>query len=221
MGKLAVAEYSQGETLDMLLALDLSHRGYQGTGEGHESALEYAVKLAATLSEDLTRNGHTVRLLMTTLGENDTLPTNAGKWSAPLLEALARAEATSPRTLADVLAGHRTQAQRGAMLLYLTPDGSSELGLVLAEYEGAGALTAGFVLDGPSFGAGPSGRLSGPFNSRIDTPQTFGAELLEAVLSGPVRTVRRGDDLVEAIHDLLSRNRGTRARAALTARGVR
>jgi uncharacterized protein (DUF58 family) len=201
-GKLAVAEYAQGETLDMVIAIDLNERAYQGTGAGLDAPIEYAVKIAATLCEDLTRNGHTVRLLLTTRRPDEPAPTNAGKWSAPLMEALARAEATSKATLAETLASYRSQVERGTMVIYLTPDGADpQLGLALAEYEALGVVTTGFALDRTSFALRGATDL----------------QPLENVVAGPVRLVRRGDDLVEAIHDALGRNRGGRVRGRTSA----
>jgi uncharacterized protein (DUF58 family) len=203
-GKLAVAEYTQGETLDMVLAIDLNEKAHAGAASGLDSPVECAVKIAATLSEDFTRNGHTVRLLTTCWTSDDPVPTNSGKWTAPLLEALARAEVGSKSTLAETLGAFRSQVQQGSMIIYLTPDASdATLSTVLAEYERLGVLTAGFALDGVSFG------LRGlPGRGAVDT-----------ILAGPVRPVRRGDDLVEAIHDLLGRNRGARLRERAVAVG--
>ena len=48
-GTLAVAEYAQGVTLDVTVALDLFQDAYKGTGSEEHSALETAVTLAATL----------------------------------------------------------------------------------------------------------------------------------------------------------------------------
>lgn len=201
-GKLAVAEYTQGETLDLLIALDLNEKAYAGTSLGLDAPIEVAVKIAATLVEDMTRNGHTVRLLTTTRKESDPVPTNDGRWSSPLLDALARAETTSTATLADILAEYRSQVNRGTMVIYLTPDGGDEkLGVILADYEALGALTAGFLLDRLSFGIKSAQGDSG-----------FDMTALGNAIGGPVRQVQRGDDLVEAIHDLLGRGRGGRMR---------
>ena len=100
------------------------------------------------------------------------------------------------------------------MVIYLTPDGRDpKLGLALAEYEALGVLTAGFILDPVSFviraTQGAKGGLMSP-----------DVEALGNVIAGPVRLIQRGDDLVEAIHDLLGRGRGGRVRGR-TAPGER
>jgi len=213
-GKLAVAEYTQGETLEMVLALDLNERAYQGAAGGLDAPIEAAVKIAATLVEDLTRNGHTLRLITSTDKTDATIPSNDGRYSAPLLEALARAETTSKATLADALAAYQSQISRGTMVIYITPDGRDpKLGPLLAEFEALGALTAGFLLDPVSYALrATQGAKAGGMPPDV--------EALGNVIAGPVRLVQRGDDLVEAIHDLLGRGRGGKVRGR-TAQGER
>jgi uncharacterized protein (DUF58 family) len=193
-GKLAVAEYTQGETVDVVIALDLSATAYAGTGDGLDCAIEYAVKIAATLCEDLTRNGHAVRILTSNQREGEPLPSNAGKWTPPILDVLARADTVSPRSLAWALDTYRSEVTRGSMLIYLTPDiESPDLHRALDGYESIGVLTVGFAFDGISFSGHRATR-------ELNTPSI-----------GVVKVVRSGDDLSVAMQDLFGHQRGVRS----------
>ena len=100
------------------------------------------------------------------------------------------------------------------MVIYITPDGRDpKLGPLLAEFEALGALTAGFLLDPVSYALrATQGAKAGGMPPDV--------EALGNVIAGPVRLVQRGDDLVEAIHDLLGRGRGGKVRGR-TAQGER
>ena len=177
-GKLAVTEYAQGVTLEVTIALDLSQRAYQGTGSDEHSALEYAVTLTATLLGDLLHHGHTVRLL-TAGGQSGTAA--RGAEDLPLfLERLARVQADSLQTLADVLADDRA-GSRPVTTIAITPDWPNpRLSEVLQEGEMLGGTSFVFALDGASFRTGMPG--------------------LSDALAGPsTRLVRRGDDLAELL----------------------
>ncbi len=175
-GKLAVTEYAQGVTLDVTLALDLSRAAYAGTGEGENSALEYAVTLAATLADDLLRHGHTVRLLLAGINPADAVPMNGASAIPRLLETLTRVEADSYQTLAEVLETDRRFGNRAATLVTITPEAeNARLQEVLAEWQVRGGQRFGFALDAASFRTGTRG-----------LPDSLGEQ---------VRVVRRGDDL--------------------------
>ena len=175
-GTLAVAEYAQGITLDVTIALDLSQAAYKGTGDGEHSALETAVTLAATLLSDLLRFGHTVRLL--TAEDQGGSPAARGVGEMPIfLERLARVQAASAQTLAEVLAADRANSLRSATVLAITPDWPSpRLSEVLGEGNALGGLSAVFALDAASFRTGKPGLPDSP----------AGPEII---------LIRRGDDL--------------------------
>ncbi len=175
-GTLAVTEYAQGVTLDMTLALDLSHAAYLGTGEGEGGALECAVTLAATLAADLLRHGHTVRLLTAGARADERMPAVGPQEMPRLLETLARVQADSTLTLADVLDADRAGGA-AATLVAITPDiGDPRLAERLEEWEARGGQRFGFALDAASFRTGRAG-------------------LPDALGGAHVRVVRRGDDL--------------------------
>ena len=176
-GTLVVTEYAQGVTLDVTLALDLCRDSYTGTGEGESGALEQAVSLAATLLDDLLRHGHTVRLLTQTPPPEESLPATRPEEMPRFLETLARAEANSPLSLAETLAGDQAGAGQAATLVLITPDfADPRLSAFLEEWQARGGQHFGLALDPDSFRVGKPG-----------LPDSFG---------GPsVRVVRRGDDL--------------------------
>ncbi len=153
-GTLAVAEYAQGVTLDVTVALDLSQEAYKNTGSDEHSALEAAITLAATLLGDLLRFGHSVRLV--TAGSGDGNPLRRGAEELPrFLETLARVQAASGQTLADVLAEDRAGGQGAATTVAITPDWpNSHLSEVLQNGEAQGSRFFVFALDAASFRAG-------------------------------------------------------------------
>lgn len=174
-GTLAVAEYAQGVTQDVTVALDLSQAAYKGTGTEENSALESAVTLAATLLNDLLRHGHSVRLLTAGNGDGSRAARSADEM--PLfLERLARVQADSLQPLADVLTEDQRN-HRPAVLLAITPDWpNARLTEVLQESDARGGASFLFALDTESFRSGRPG-----------LPESLG--------SASTRLVRRGDDL--------------------------
>ncbi len=175
-GTLAVAEYAQGITLDVTIALDLSRDAYKGTGSDERSALETGVTLAATLIADLLRYGHAVRLL--TPGRPGDAPAARSADALPeFLERLARAEADALQTLAGALLEDRAETLRPATIIAITPDWPSPaLAEALRDAEALGSACFVFALDAASFRTGAPG-------------------LPDAPGSSAVCRIRRGDDL--------------------------
>jgi uncharacterized protein (DUF58 family) len=183
-GKLAVMEYTQGMTGDVLLALDLNRDAYSGTGEGPESALEYAVQVAAAVGAYLLQQGHAVRLLMAR--ESEPSPALQRAEDIPrLLDMLAQAEADSPQKLSGLLQESQFESADGRTLIFITPDASDPtLAPVLEDCRALGAGMFGFFLDGLSFR--DRGRSE--------------PDLLPAWATvAPVQRIGRGDDLQEMI----------------------
>ena len=175
-GTLAVTEYAQGVTLDVTLALDRSRLAYAGTGDGENSALEYAVTLAATLADDLLRHGHIVRLLTAGISAVDALPVSGANAMPRLLETLTRVEADSDQTLTSVLEADSVLGNGATTLVTITPEAqSARLQTLSTDWEARGGQRFGFALDAESFRTGRPG-----------LPDSMGEQ---------VRVVRRGDDL--------------------------
>ncbi len=183
-GRLAVTEYAQGVTLDVVVALDLFRDAYRGTGEGPGGALETAISLTATLLDDLLRFGHTVRLLTQTLSPEDAAPAFSLEEMPRLLESLARASADASDPLVESLEADRAEGASAATLIVITPDfDSSRLSDFLGEWNLRGGQYFGLALDAASFRRDPTGQ-----REHREDPA--------------VRRVRRGDDL----QSLLERN---------------
>ncbi len=198
-GKLAVMEYTQGTASNILVALDLHAASYADTGTGRESALEYAIKMTASVCDYLLRQGHSLQVVLPTLpppaiGGLLTLRDSA---ELPLLlETLARAEAVSAETLADALLRALPRVSAGATLFYITPNtGGDALAFALAQYAARGAQVFGYGLDGGSFASAPR-RLSG----KAGRAATETLDKTTATLGGlPLLWVKKGDDLVQAM----------------------
>ncbi len=178
--KLAVMEFVQGQTSDALLALDLNRASYADTGDGPDGALEYAIKTAAAVAAFLLQQGYRVRLL----SQGTSLPLRSGDEMPRLLDFLARAQADSPLTLADVIQSD-PDAPVGGALIFLTPDAAQPgLGAALSARR---TRAFGIVFDRASFRARGGARPAG-------------VEGGDGLLPGiPVQTVRRGDDLPQAL----------------------
>ena len=180
-GALAVAEYAQGVTLDVTVALDLSLEAYKNTGTDENSALEMAVTLTATLLGDLLQHGHSVRLLASGMQSSPTLRGTAAL--TDFLEILARVQAASMQPLAEVILDDRT-GSGPATLVAVTPDWPSpRLQEVLQAGDARGSRFFVLALDAASFRAGGPG-------------------LPDSLASSTVTLVRRGD----AIATLLEGN---------------
>lgn len=159
-GTLAVVEFERAFQQDLMLALDLG----EGTehGEGRETTLEYAVKAAATLAHRILVDGGGVTLV----SQEGTVAIRAGESDAEaaryrLFDALARARARSPLSLAQVLA--RVRIPEGAELVVLTSRFDPELTAVLDARVRAGARVRVLFFEPHSFGgpSAPSPAVSG------------------------------------------------------------
>ncbi|BDI33290.1 hypothetical protein CCAX7_53410 [Capsulimonas corticalis] len=188
-GELAVTEYTQGASLEVLVALDLSRRAYDETGTGLQSALEYGVKLAVTVADNLARHGHRALLLTPDTINMPYPPSNHPLEMPALLEALARAEAVHDLSLADMLERFRPQAPAGITLVTITPVVDGALVQAIRHYGAQGVRAFGFYLDGASFHPASHLRVT-PDAGVVHVPGTVW------------RTVGRGDDLAASVEGL-------------------
>jgi uncharacterized protein (DUF58 family) len=128
-GHLAVTEYTQGYANDVIIALDLYADAYVGSGSGKWSALEYAIKIAASLCAAALRQGSAVSLL-TGFGSDGFAEKRRGESQMSyFLDALARAEATASCSFASVLDQASAHATTGTTLVCLTPEPSNDPGV--------------------------------------------------------------------------------------------
>ena len=153
--------------------------------DGPDSALEYAVKTAATVAAYLLREGYGVHLLspQTIFAP---LALQGAEEIPRLLEALAHAVADSPVSLAEVLQAGQSSVAGGKTLVFITPAQGDGLAGVLGEYRLLGARLFGFALEAETFR--PGGRPEHPaFQNAAGSGWPAAAS---------VQTIRRGDDLL-------------------------
>lgn len=187
-GKLVVMEYTQGATSDVLLALDLDQSAYEGMDDAPDGALESAINIVATIAAYLLREGYGVRLL-TQQAAGEPIVLQGAEEMPRLLDALARAQADSRMSLAQVLQATPVEIAEGKMLIFVTPSHSSALAEALGQYRTLGARLHGYALDAASF--------------RSNTPSTpdraYSGAAAAWAAAASARTVRRGDDLANVI----------------------
>lgn len=190
LGDLAVMEYEQGLSGEIALALDLSRDAYSGTGDGPESALEYAVTIIASVAQYLLQQGYQVTFLTPDRPEGPMRLQGPSDFPV-LLDALARVQADSLQTLSQFLATALGPTDAPTSLFFVTPDGSeASLSVALAQWQTRGVRAAGFTLDAGSFS---TGRRRSP--SRMDD----GLRSAEVLSNVRLTMIRRGDDLRQAL----------------------
>ena len=156
-GSLSVIEFEEPQAVNLVIALDLL-RGTE-VGQGTETTLEYAVRLAATIAQQATEQGASVRLLLPS--PKDTRDANAlantfGRGEEHLyrlLDSLARVEADTVMPLSEVLTSSLQVLPAGTTLIAMTA--SPEPGLVeaLSRFTVNGGSVALIYVDPVSFGA--------------------------------------------------------------------
>jgi len=188
-GKLVVSEQTQGEASHAVVALDVHTASYRDTGMGKQSAIEYGVKIAATIVDDLIKAGHNVQLV---LGDgDDDIISRRDVGSLPFMERLARAEAVSSRSLAQTLTDCAASVPHGATMICITPVADPALRSVLGEYIARGIPVGGFLIDRASFA--DSWKLK---SANDADPAAKGS------LPGRIVGVSQGDDLVALIESM-------------------
>jgi Uncharacterized conserved protein (some members contain a von Willebrand factor type A (vWA) domain) len=162
-GKLAVVEFERAYQQDIVIGLDLT----EGTeyGEGRETTLEYAVKVAATLADRTLRAGGGVTLV-TPQEKVVVQPREADPEAARfrLFDALARAQADSQRPLVEALQAARFE--EGTHYAILTSQGDPRLTAFLTERVKHGDSVSIYFFAPSSFG--------GP---QVMSPAVAGGEL--------------------------------------------
>jgi uncharacterized protein (DUF58 family) len=121
-GELIVKEFELRSATELTIVLDLDARA--NAGEGRDSTLEYAVKIAASAAQYALERGHEVQLVA--YGQQPfVVPTGAGEAQlARLLETLARVEADGTQSYAQTIqhaAAHMRDGS-GALLLFADPE---------------------------------------------------------------------------------------------------
>lgn len=148
-GKLAVVEFERAYQQDIVIGLDLARGSH--VGEGRENTLEYAVKVAATLSERTLSAGGGVTLV-TQGGRVSVRPKESDPVAARfrLLDLLAHAEADSDTSLGDALRANKSGD--GTHYAILTANGDPRLTTFLTERIRRGDSVRVYYFEPQSFG---------------------------------------------------------------------
>lgn len=207
-GTLSVIEFEESQSINMVIALDLL-RGTE-VGEGSETTLEYAVRVAASVAQQAIQQGASVRLLVPPdqwAGQRHAVSlevvATARRGQEQLfliLDALARVQAESAQPVSTLVEETVGNLPPGTTLLVLTarPDGA--LPGVLTRYTATGTNVVVLYIDPESFQGG---------HNRVSSAQSrqFYAELV-AVRAQPfiLRGGRQGDLYPEAVVDTYVRS---------------
>lgn len=163
-GELAVVEFERAYQQDIVIGLDLAKGA--NYGEGRETTLEYAVKVAATLADRTLRAGGGVALI--TQSERVVVRPREGDPEAlrfRLFDLLARARADAETSLTEALLAARV-GQDGTHYAILTACGDPRLIAYLTERISRGDTACVYFFEPSSFG--------GP---HVMSPAVAGADL--------------------------------------------
>lgn len=203
--RLSVIEFQQSYAADIAIALDV----LKGTdvGEGKETTLEYAVKIAATVARRAVINGTAVALAIH--GKNG-VRTAVCQREDDLLKAyelLAEAEADGEAPISTLLEEMKPLYEAGLAVLAITADADARLHGIMRFLESERVSLTAVLLDAPSF----------VNRSKVDadrdmqrTPQvvagidryTATAEMLREAGSA-AHVIRYGDDLKTAVRGII------------------
>jgi uncharacterized protein (DUF58 family) len=189
LGRMSVVEQTQATAREIVVALDLSRAAYKDSGDGPESALEYAVTIAASLCKHYIQSGYILSFIAGPADE--TLAYRNGRCNDlfEVLDYLARVEADSPRSLAETLNKNRSSIPSGATLIVVSARSGSGTPAPLPEGMHQGREVIRFEIDGGSFVRDFAPRRDD--DSSAPAPRQAGG------------MIRGGDNLREAIEGIL------------------
>jgi len=158
-GALSVREFEESQALNLVIALD-SQRGFE-VGSGSETTLEYGVRLTASLAQAATRQGASVRVLLSEPAESDAdlrklaeLTNQAGRGHEHLfliLDALARVESDSKQPVHELISERAGSLLPGTTLIIVTAHADNSLAASLARYTAVGTNVVVVYIDPASF----------------------------------------------------------------------
>jgi uncharacterized protein (DUF58 family) len=200
-GKLAVIEFEEAQSVNLVVALDLQ-RG-SDIGKDTETTLEYAVRLTASLAQQATQQGASVRLLFPDdaiegaeeIGSLAAVsePGRGQEHLFLILDALARVQADALQPISGLISEKVGSLLPGTTLLVVTSRPDTGLPSALTRYTSTGANVAVIYIDTESFPGG-KGRVS---EAEL---QRFFAELLSVnVYPFVLRKNQQGDLFPEAV----------------------
>lgn len=176
-GRLSVIEFEETQSVNLVIALDLS--AGPAVGKDAQTPLEYAVRLAASLAQMAVQFGASARLAaQLPLDDETTRPVYAAAAQAGrgqdhmflIMDALARADDTASQSLASVLSDGASRVLPGTTVVALVCRPDFNLAGVMARYRAAGATVIVTFVDPKSFEGGRGA-------VRLSDEQLFFAEL--------------------------------------------
>jgi len=175
-------EFDSGGGGDVWIVLDLEQRVH--LSQGTERTDEYAAAIAASLTNLVLREEHSLGLIV--YGDHEyLLPLGGGtKQMSSVLETLTLSKTEGNSPLASVLLRNREQFGRSASLLVITSSATTEWVPILRELRYRSLNVAVVLVDPASFGGGES-------------LEEVIAELVSVRI--PVYVVHRGDPLPHAL----------------------
>lgn len=117
-GELNVIEFEHSRARDAVIAVDLQ-RGTE-SGRGRFTSLEYAIRMAAWIADEMIASGGTVRLVCGGLGGQASIPGRGSEHLHVILDALARIEANRREPLSEVLLADLDSFVRGSDVVCLS-----------------------------------------------------------------------------------------------------
>jgi uncharacterized protein (DUF58 family) len=119
-GQLIVREYERAEATDATIMLDLERRVHRG--EGDDATIERAVKLAASVAEQLLDRGSSVGMVAVGAEQDwSVTPSATPKQSVRVMDALARVQADSEEQFRQTVASHLPYLSRGGLAIIISP----------------------------------------------------------------------------------------------------
>jgi len=176
-GRLMSRTFDAEDGTDLLIVLDLRRALRQGSGP--ESALEYAITMAASVAYGALRQGRSVALMATDRQSTTIVPGRGPQQQKLIMESLALAIADGQTSLAEALSYRLPRWRARGNVVVVTSDASGEWIGALAAASQPGQRAAAVFVDPGSFAAAPSlARIPAQWRLVVD-----------------IWMVRRGEDL--------------------------
>lgn len=146
-GHLVVREYERAEATDATVILDLTRSAHRG--EGDDSTIERAVKLAASVQAQLLERGSSVGMIAVGAQKFSVPPSAAPAQRARLLDALARVHADAPMELGEAVESNLAYIPSGGMAIVISPRLDADTLAIAGRLIDRGHSVSWMVVEGP------------------------------------------------------------------------
>jgi uncharacterized protein (DUF58 family) len=155
-GDLTVMEFKEDDSGDLFIVLDLE-RGTE-VGEGKDTTLEHAVRMAASLAKAVLDQGAEVRLAACGRDGLSVVEAAGPRELVDVLESLARAQADGDLSLPEALTEIEGRVPAGSRVMILTSRLGEDLAAALRRLTGRGLAVAVVYFDPARFALATLGR---------------------------------------------------------------